>query len=304
METLTKLSAFLLGLLMLLATISPAFALSDIITAQEMSLASINGINAESYNWAGYAVLASSVTSVSGQLIVPATSSPAPGSATTYYASWWVGIDGLTDSTVEQTGIIAVSTGTIPTTYLAVFEFYPGPAYEIGSTVGGVFVPAPVEANDAIYASVMYTGISGGFGFGSPSSLIGSPSSLFSSPSTTFIYPGDPGRSNGFFTVTIMDITEHWTFSTSESDSSAERSSAEWITETPTVSGEIALLADFHTVHFDSCYAIAANGFLIPSSFEAVKLTMISDSATPVIMAKPSPSIFDAFSVMWASAGP
>jgi len=304
MANLTKLSALLLGFLMLLAAISPVFALSETITAQEMSLASINGVNAESYNWAGYAVRALSVTSVSGQFIVPTTSSPVPSSATTYYASWWVGIDGLTDSTVEQTGIIAISTGTTPTTYLAVFEFYPGPAYEIGSTVGGVFVPAPVEANDAIYASVTYTGFSRGFGFGSPSNFIGSPISLFSTPSTTFVYPGDPGRSNGVFTVTITDITEHWTFSTSESDSSAERTSAEWITESPSVGGELASLADFNVVHFCSCYAVAANGLLTPSSFEAVKLTMISNSASPVIMAQPSPSIFDAFSVMWASAGP
>jgi len=304
METLTKLSAFLLGLLMLLTAISPAFALSGIITTQEISLASINGVNAESYNWAGYAVPAPSVTSVSGQFTVPTTTPPAPDPATTYYASWWVGIDGLTDSTVEQTGIIAMSSDTTPTTYLPVFEFYPGPAYEIGSTIGGVFVPAPVEANDAIYASVTYTDISRGFGFGSPSSFIGSPSSLFSSPSTAFIYPGNPCRSNGVFTLTITDITEHWTFSTSESDSSAERSSAEWITETPSVSGEYASLADFNMVHFCSCYAVAANRLLTPSSFEAVKLTMISESTPPVIMAQASPSIFDSFSVMWASAGP
>jgi len=303
MVSLTKLSAFLLGSLMLLAAISPAFALSDVITAQEMSLASINGSTAESYNWAGYADLASSVTSVSGQFTVPTTTSPAPGSATTYYASFWVGIDGLIDSTVEQTGIIAISTGTTPTTYLAVFEFYPSPAYEIGSTIHGVFVPAPVEANDAIYASVTYSSISWGFGCGSPSNGFDSQSSLFGSPSNSFINAGDPGRPNGEFTVTITDMTEHWTFSTSESVPNAERSSAEWIVETPSVDGQYASLADFGTLHFSFCSAFAANGLLTPSSFGAVELTMVSDPAG-TIMAQPSSARCEAFSVAWESAGP
>ena len=43
MKTLTKLSAFLVGLLMLLAAFSPAFALSSLITAPAMNIASING---------------------------------------------------------------------------------------------------------------------------------------------------------------------------------------------------------------------------------------------------------------------
>ena len=43
MKTSSKLSAFFVGLLMLLAAFSPAFALPSLITADGMSTASING---------------------------------------------------------------------------------------------------------------------------------------------------------------------------------------------------------------------------------------------------------------------
>ena len=58
----------------------------------------------ESTNWSGYAVTgaAGSVTSVSGSWVVPASTCGARSSAE--YASFWIGIDGWTSSTVEQIG--------------------------------------------------------------------------------------------------------------------------------------------------------------------------------------------------------
>ena len=146
MKTLTKLSAFLVGLLMLLAAFSPAFALPSLITADGMGIASINGsTSVASYNWGGYAVSTSSVTSASGSWIVPAMY-PGASPTTTYYSAFWVGIDGFSSSTVEQTGILAETKGT-SITYFAWYEFYPAGMYEIvtaTSTTTGKPVPATV----------------------------------------------------------------------------------------------------------------------------------------------------------------
>ena len=101
-KTLTKLSAFLVGTLMLLAAFSPAVALSSLITAPGMCVESVNGSSYYSSNWSGYAVTGSagSVTSPSGSWTVPAVT----GSRfTTAYAAFWVGIDGFASNTVEQT---------------------------------------------------------------------------------------------------------------------------------------------------------------------------------------------------------
>jgi hypothetical protein len=318
MKTSTKLSAFFVGLLMLLAALSPALALPSLITAPQMSIASINGssTSVKSTNWSGYVETGSSVTSASGTWAVPATSSPVPTSSTTYYAAFWVGIDGYSSSTVEQTGILAESTGAT-TTYLAWFEFYPGPMYEITQTTTvnhkTTTTPAPVAPNDIISASVTYSS-SSATTFGSPSNLVGSPSAttlgnpsnLFSSPSNAFINtPAPIGRSTSKFTITITDesTTHGWTYSTSESVPNAARTSAEWIVETPTVSNgrtsSLAPLADFGTTIFSSSTA-AATSLSTP-----ISITMVTDNTAKQTMAAPTTSFSSAgFSVAWDSAGP
>ena len=142
MKTSTKLSAFLVGSLMLLAAISPALALTSPITTPAIGIANINGspTSSTSQNWSGYAVTGpkGSVTSAYGSWKVPFTTSPEPWSSTTYYEGNWVGMDGFKTSstTVEQIGTLAESTGR-STIYIAWFEFYPGPAYELVTTVDG-----------------------------------------------------------------------------------------------------------------------------------------------------------------------
>src|ERR1700758_2409666 len=55
----------------------------------------------ESENWSGYAVTGSAFTSAHGSWTVPAVNcSQTPNT----YSSFWVGIDGYSSSTVEQTG--------------------------------------------------------------------------------------------------------------------------------------------------------------------------------------------------------
>jgi Peptidase A4 family len=103
-----------------------------------------------SYNWSGYAVTAvpGAVTAVKGSWVVPAVQ---PGSCTSgttnEYASFWVGIDGFTSNTVEQTGTDSDCQNGVPT-YYAWFEFYPHPAFMINSL--------SIQPGDVMEAEVRY----------------------------------------------------------------------------------------------------------------------------------------------------
>jgi hypothetical protein len=65
-----------------------------------------------SYNWDGYVVTGTNFTSATGSWNVPATTcSNSPNSA----AFFWVGIDGWTSTTVEQTGTAVICNKTTAT---------------------------------------------------------------------------------------------------------------------------------------------------------------------------------------------
>ena len=100
----------------------------------------------ESENWSGYAVTGSSFTVAKGSWTVPAVNcSQTPNT----YAAFWVGIDGYSSSTVEQTGTLAECSGS-SAFYYAWYEFYPNPSYEITSV--------SVSPGNHISASVTYNG--------------------------------------------------------------------------------------------------------------------------------------------------
>jgi hypothetical protein len=48
------------------------------------------------------------------------------------YAAFWVGLDGYSSSTVEQTGTDSDCVGKNPS-YYAWYEFYPNPSFEIAA---------------------------------------------------------------------------------------------------------------------------------------------------------------------------
>jgi hypothetical protein len=100
--------------------------------------------------WSGYAGadVKDSVTAVSGSWIVPAATCGAEGEKNTG-ASFWVGIDGYTSATVEQTGTDADCSKSSPK-YYAWYEFFPLPGVTITSLV--------VEPGDLMTASVIYDG--------------------------------------------------------------------------------------------------------------------------------------------------
>jgi hypothetical protein len=75
--------------------------------------------NSTSTNWSGYAVTGGRYTSVSSSWTQPAASCSG-----TAYSSFWVGLDGDTSNTVEQTGTDADCSGSTPQ-YYAWYEMYP-----------------------------------------------------------------------------------------------------------------------------------------------------------------------------------
>jgi hypothetical protein len=111
-----------------------------------------------SYNWAGYfaqntsPVVNNTVTKVSGTWVQPAVN--CAGNATALTAVW-VGIDGATDTTVEQTGSIAQCVGGVASYYVW-WELYPLNAVQPIKTI-------TVHAGDTITASVTYKAVSGKF---------------------------------------------------------------------------------------------------------------------------------------------
>jgi len=100
-----------------------------------------------STNWSGYAVTGTSFTSAIGSWTVPTAN--CSGVSEDEYASFWVGIDGYSSSTVEQTGTDSDCVGTGPV-YYAWYEFYPHPSINIGSV--------PVSPGNQMSASVTYNG--------------------------------------------------------------------------------------------------------------------------------------------------
>jgi hypothetical protein len=159
-----------------------------------------------SLNWAGYVVTgpSGSVADAKGSWVVPSLAC----TSTSTYAAFWVGIDGYSDSTVEQTGVLAECSGG-SASYSAWYEFYPSPSFTISGFV--------VKPGDVVSAEVSYSGA---------------------------------------FTVTITDGSQ--SFSTSKAVHSAQRSSAEWITEAPSSGGSILPLADFGTAYFGADYTSVA----------------------------------------------
>jgi Peptidase A4 family len=100
---------------------------------------------AKSTNWSGYAATGGSgaFTSVSASWTEPT------GSCTSgdQYSAFWVGLDGYSSSTVEQTGSEFDCDGSTPE-YYAWYEMYPGPSEDYSNTV---------RPGDSFTASVTYS---------------------------------------------------------------------------------------------------------------------------------------------------
>jgi hypothetical protein len=100
----------------------------------------------DSTNWSGYAVTGSAFTQAKASWIVPTADCSATPNT---YAAFWVGLDGYSSSTVEQTGTDSDCDGKSPS-YYAWYEFYPNPSEVISSV--------PVSPGNIMSASVSYSG--------------------------------------------------------------------------------------------------------------------------------------------------
>jgi hypothetical protein len=123
--------------------------------------------NSTSTNWSGYAVTGATFTDVKGSWVQPAAScasTAAPtkgngngngrghggggGTSSSTYSSFWVGLDGYSSNTVEQTGTDADCSGTTPV-YYGWYEFYPAFPVNFAN---------PVSPGDVINAEVSVAG--------------------------------------------------------------------------------------------------------------------------------------------------
>ncbi len=207
----------------------------------------------QSYNWSGYAVTGASFTQALGSWIVPAVDCSATPST---YSSFWVGIDGYSDSTVEQTGTDSDCSGGTPT-YYAWYEFYPQPssyACERGRNQSCAL--KNLTPGDVMQASVTFT----------PGRL------------ATF------APNFGTFTVTITDVTSGAAF-TASALGNDERSSVEWIAEAPSSSTGILPLADFGTVSFGADSTSVANtNYATEGAGNSMPISSFGGSVQEIVM--------------------
>jgi hypothetical protein len=98
-----------------------------------------------SSNWSGYAATQGPFRSVSASWVQPAVKC---GTRTTY-ASFWVGLDGFSSNTEEQTGTRAKCSGG-QATYTGWVQFYPAPRKYFAATVkaGDVMTASVTESGD------------------------------------------------------------------------------------------------------------------------------------------------------------
>jgi hypothetical protein len=100
----------------------------------------------ESTNWSGYAATSGTYNAVSATWTQPT----GVCSSGDQYAAFWVGLDGYSSSSVEQTGTEVDCVGRTAQ-YYAWWEMYPAASQELSTTT------YPVHAGDVFNSSVTYT---------------------------------------------------------------------------------------------------------------------------------------------------
>jgi peptidase A4-like protein len=142
-----RLSGFRRTMVPAVAAVGALFAASPALASVEQRAAPNHRIkHGTSTNWSGYAVSGfSPYTSVSSSWTQPAVNCATTPNG---WSSFWVGLDGATTNTVEQTGTEAdCSSGTA--VYGAWYEMYPKRPFNY---------PNPVSPGDSFSASVTYIG--------------------------------------------------------------------------------------------------------------------------------------------------
>ncbi len=202
-------------------------------------------------NWSGYAISAqpNSVTSVYGTWNVPAVSAPPGG----YYdSSTWVGIDGDNNQTVEQIGTEQDVVNGLPV-YQVWWEMYSSGLKQKEQRILNMYI----LPGDSITATVQYV--------------------------TSGVYAGQ-------FYLAIVDNSRpndsYYTYQSSYQTQYpwAQRSTAEWIMEAPSVNGATAELPYFSTVNFTNAGAVinGVQGGINSSAWHASALYVAQPNGTAV----------------------
>jgi hypothetical protein len=206
-----------------------------------------------STNWSGYAAAtnlsspaSNSVTAVSGSWVVPTVTGSGRG---TTYSNVWVGIDGFSNSTVEQIGTEQDVINGVAR-YDAWWEMYSSGIGQPEQLISGSGFS--IKPGDTITASVQYTG-------------------------------------SGNFLLTINDTAWTKPFTTTQNTTAtqsptAAQSSAEWIVEAPTVGGRQSSVANFGTVTFSNASATinSTNGPINDAAWQNAAIDMITSAGTPL----------------------
>jgi Peptidase A4 family len=192
-------------------------------------------------NWAGYAATGETYTSVSATWTVPtANCGTFPTGDAASSSATWVGLDGDGNTPVEQIGTDS-NCAAYAGEYHAWWEMAPGGPTIIGDL--GATNDDRVSPGDVMAASVTAT----------------------STPGT--------------YTLTIDDLSQGWSSTTTQSNPSAAGASAECIVEQPSDGG--LPLTNFGSVTFSQCKVTGSNGIATPIWDHANDaLTMASASTT------------------------
>jgi hypothetical protein len=144
LSSAARMSLISLAVVMLVFSSTPVLAVASSVTTHNQA---IWRDSVTSTNWSGYAVTGAkgSVTDVKGSWTVPAIVGACPSAS--QYSSHWVGIDGYSSNTVEQTGTDSDCQGGVPA-YYAWYEFYPHPSFNINGLA--------IHPGDKITAEVKY----------------------------------------------------------------------------------------------------------------------------------------------------
>lgn len=110
------------------------------------SLGRVGNSTVVSSNWSGYAATGEKFSDVKGSWVEPSVSCTSRGAQ---YASFWIGIDGYSSSSVEQIGADSDCRGRNRPSYYAWYEMYPS---------GSVEIPLSIQPGDSMSAEVAVSG--------------------------------------------------------------------------------------------------------------------------------------------------
>jgi len=227
----------------------------------------IRNSNGTSLNWSGYAVLGAASAPVK-----PKKTAPAPT------------VSDVSGSWVVPSVVASASANTYSSSWVGIDGYSSGTVEQIGTAQDWANGAPLYYAWFEMYPKGAYE-------------IVGFPVHPGDTISAAVEYLG----AKGAFALTITNLTDSVTFSTTLRSQSARRLSAEWIQEAPWWGGVLPL-ANFGTIDFSDCYA-TMNGHTGTISDPAWQLDAITMVASDGVTVKAQPSDLSAdgssFSVTW-----